>query len=277
MVHAAIAGGSLALVGCVDRAIVDPSLAATDSVGGGTVGGGTTGGTDPTVGPTSGSPTDPTTNPTTPTDPTDPTGRPIPVPMPGPPQLIDAQILQNNVVELFFSEPMADPSAVDPSKFRLSFAWSSRYYGYDDGYTFYANLSRYTGAEQCYEYCWCDYYYYDYCYDDYCYEYCYTVPGPSVDGISLALGASADRILMTLSSSITSSVCSAVRRREDQGRDAGLFVHYTNNGSPQITDTDSEGLDAIAEHWALPPQRDDAYQRGVFPALDPFIPIPCNF
>jgi hypothetical protein len=101
------------------------------------------------------------------------------------------------------------------------------------------------------------------------------VPGPELVGISLSTGVSADRVYMTLSSGITAGVCDAIVRNGEFSSAAGLYLHYTNNGAPQMADTDGEQLDAIAEHWALPPPRDWNYMPGYFPAMSPIIPIPC--
>lgn len=284
LVHAAIATGSLGMTGCVDRVIVDPTLGTIDTDGGTDSGSAsdTDSGPDPT------DPTSPTTDPTNPTDPTSPTGpgpttaTTGPQPMPGPPMLIDAEIIEPNVIELYFSEPMADPSGVDPAKFRLSAAWSRHYsyYGDEWGGTYYQEVGRLNGEEVCMEECWCDYYDYDYCYygPEYCQEWCYTQPGPPVTAIALQLHpVHSSRMLLTIDNAITSSVCRRLDDYADFADSVGLFVHYTNNGSPDIDDTDSEQLDAIAEHWTLPPREDWAYMQGDFPAMPMLIPISCPF
>ena len=65
-VHAAIAGGSLTLTGCVDRVLLDDSLINVEPTGGQT----TETDSDPTDPTNPTDPSDPTTDPTNPTDPT---------------------------------------------------------------------------------------------------------------------------------------------------------------------------------------------------------------
>jgi hypothetical protein len=233
----------------------------------GTDGSTSQGGSDPSGSPTSmtdpTSPTDPSsvTLTTNPTDPTDPTG---PFPMPGPPQLIDARVLDASVVELFFSEPIAPIGSIDPKKFRLSAAFDNAYYAYG---TWYSDLGRWNGNEVCHEYC----------YGDECYEWCYTPPGPNVQVIAVTNSSYADRVLLTLDQPITANVCRQLEQRLDNGADvAALFLHYSNNGQG-IVDTDGESLDAIAEHWVLLTNQYYSYQQGAFPFMTPFVPIPCPF
>lgn len=50
---------------------------------------------------------------------------------PGPPTLVAAQLIDNTLLRLTFSEPLAAVDEVDPAAFRLSWTWSggSDYYG----------------------------------------------------------------------------------------------------------------------------------------------------
>ncbi len=224
--------------------------------------------TDPTGDPSA--PTDPSSSPTDPsttasTNPTDPTGDPTgTTPLPGPPQLIDARMLDAQTVELFFSEPIATLGAIDAGKFRLSAAFDNAYYAYG---TWYSDLGRWNGKEVCQEYC----------YGDSCYTWCYTPPGPNVEVVGVANSAYTDRVLLTLSEPVTSNVCAQLIKRIESGADvAAIFLHYSNNGQG-ITDLDGEQLDAIAEHWVLLSNQYYTYQPGAFPSMNPFIPIDCPF
>lgn len=230
---------------------------------------------DPTANPTvpnPSDPSDPTVQPTVdptvdPSDPTvDPTGT---VPHPGPPQLIDAIVLDAFTVELFFSEPIATIGAIDTAKFRMSASFSNAYYS---DATWYSDLGRWNGEEICHEYC-----YGGDSGPDECYEWCYTPAGPNVHVQSIVNGAYADRALIYLDQPITSNLCKQLQDRVENGADvAALFLHYSNNGQG-ITDTDGEQLDAIAEHWVLLTNQYYSYQPGTFPSMNPFIPIPCPF
>lgn len=286
--------------GCVDRLLLDPALldSGSDTETGtetdgfstetdGPTSSGDTGSSDPTNPTNPTSPTNPTlttTGPTTsPTDPTLPTSatnptNPTGIPIAGPPQLIDVQVLDGNVLELYFNEAMTDPSAIDPNNFRLSLSYSNYYgNGYEYGGTFYADLSRFTGEEICNEYCYCEYYD-EYCEEEYCNEYCYTQPGPPIMPIGLSptpgLG---DRFQLILDTPITTQICDRVREYQQNWSSAGIFLHYSNNAAPLVSDSQGELLAPIAEHWVLPPQREYSYVPGYFDAMVPFIPINCPF
>jgi hypothetical protein len=275
-VGAALAGGSLVLGGC------GRNLVQLDDAGG-------TSGTDDTGSSASATATDPTMT-TSPTDPTVSTGDPTgttgePLPQPGPPMLIDARFLDNLTVELFFSEPIVPPDAVDPTKFRLSIgvSWGGYYGPY--GYTQYLDIGQWNGDEVCQEYC-C--YNYEYCYDydgdgDYCYEWCYQQPGPPLK-IAQVRGSSgyASRAQLVLDQSIKSQVCEQISDWLDGGYGysniGGIFVHYSNNGATAIVDSDeSLPLDAIAEHWVVLANQQNLSVQGQFPLMNPFIPIDCPF
>jgi hypothetical protein len=270
LVHASLAGGSLVLGGCANRA-----YDFGDASGGGDADStGTTDGphtvtiTDPTVGPTT-TPPNPT-SPTDPTvDPTDPTG--IPPEMPGPPQLIAAAFLDNLTLSLTFSEPLAPPQSVDPRQFRLSTAYAPKgnyYYQYN---TYYQEVGNWNGA--------CDEYCYEYCYDTGCYEQCwdYCQPGPPVRVAVVSQPAERpDMLVLSLDNGIGSGVCSQLENFPEQWS-KGLFIHYTPAGNAPVTDIAGELLGDIAEHWALQPDRQWAYNQGTFPFMEPVIPIPCPF
>lgn len=221
--------------------------------------------TDSSPNPSSPSTSDPSVpNPTNP-NPTE--TDPGPTPLPGPPQLIDARVLDAFTVELFFSEPIADIGTIEPSKFRLSAAHSNTYYSES---TSYVELGRWNGVEMCNEYCYGPE-------PEYCNEYCYTAPGPDVRVLSVTNSGYSDRVLLGLDNAITGGICRQLERRLENGAvTAALFLHYSNNGAG-LTDLDGEALDAIAEHWALLTTQDYSYIQGVFPTMNPFIPIDCPF
>lgn len=269
LVHASLAGGSLVLAGCVSR------VYEFDTEGGGGEGesSDTETTTDPTVGPSTDPTVGPTTvNPTDPTDPTDPTAPPPPPPeLPGPPQLIAADLLDNITLALTFSEGLSPPSSVDPKQFRLSGAYAPKgeyYYQYN---TYYQEIGNWNGS--CEEYC------YEYCYDDECYEQCwdYCQPGPPVR--IAAITQSPDRtdvLLLTLDNGIGPGVCSQLANFSEQWT-KGLFIHYTPDGAAPVTDTQGELLADIGEIWALQPDRQWMYNQGTFPFMEPVLPIPCPF
>lgn len=242
-------------------------------------------------------PSDPTSNPSDPSDPsvatleasdptTDPTG---PQPHPGPPMLVDAVLLDQVSLELYFSEPIAAAGSVDPSKFRLSGAFANAYYSYG---TFYADLGRWNGDEKCYEYCYGDSYgevggytSLDGGYGEVgggdtgqnCNMWCYTPPGPPVKVVAVTSTGYSDRVILTLDQVLKPNVCKQIQQRLEQGADASaIFLHYSNNGQG-IADLEGEQLEAISEAWVLLATQDYSYQPSFFPLMDPFIPIDCPF
>ncbi len=276
--HVAVAGGSVGLSGCVDRAwdfggsgsSLDDS--GTDSDG-----------PDPTGGPG---------DPSNPTDPTDPTVGPGDPPLPGipgAPKLIDVQFLDNLTLQLAFNEPMASPDAVDPTAFRLSLGQGGNfepyydYYGYY-GYkwTFYSDPRFYNGEEVCTQYCWdyCYKYYDPNCYDGtYCYEWCYSSPGAPVTAFQLTLDPNNPSVMqLRFDNGIGAGVCGRTSPYTPGDEYVqGLFLHYTDSYTP-VYDSQGEALAPISETWALQPQIDNSYEPGVFfPRMDPFLPIPCPF
>lgn len=269
LVHASLAGGSLVIGGCTSRAY---DFGEADE-GGDAESTGSTGIDSATVtitGPTSAGPataTTPTTDPTL--DPTDPTG--LPPEQPGPPQLIEAELLDGASLLLSFSEPLASTLSVDPRQFRLSAAFTPNGTYYYQYYTYYQEVGSWNGA--CYENC------YEYCYDGSCQEYCWTYcqPGPPVRVATLSQPLDRpDLLLLTLDQAIGSGVCSQLQSFPAQWTSA-LFVHYTPEGSAPITDLSGELLADIAEHWALQPDRQWDYNQGTFPFMEPVLPIPCPF
>ncbi len=258
LVHASLAGGSLVVGGCADR-----SYDFGDSGGDGD---GSTGATEGSGNPTG----NPSGDPTSPT--VDPTGDPPPPPdVPGPPQLIAVEMLDNLTLALTFSEGLASTQAVDPKQFRLSAAYAPKgeyYYQYN---TYYQEAGNWNGPceEYCYEYC-----YYDKC-GEQCWDYCQPGPPLRVAAIS-QLAERPEVLLLTFDNGIGHGVCTQINNFPEQWH-RGLFIHYTPTGSAPVTDTVGERLGNIAEHWALQPDRDFAYNQGDFPFMQPVLPIPCPF
>lgn len=260
LVHATLAGGSLALAGCVDRAYDFGDGGAVDP--------------DPTEGDTETGP-DPTNGTVDPT--VDPTTDPPPPPdVPGPPQLIAVGFSDNLTLALTFSEPLASPQSVDPRQFRLSAAMAPQnqeyYYAYG---TYYSEVGRWNGTGY-----FCDEYCYEYCYEDYCnercWEYCYTPPGPPIHFSAITqLPDRPDILLLTLDNGIGGGVCAHLQQYPEEWI-SELFVHYTQGATP-VTDNVGEPLAPIAEHWALQPDLQYSYLEGTLPFMQPQLPIPCVF
>lgn len=257
LVHASLAGGSLMLAGCVDRAY-DFGDSGDDSFT-----------PDPDPDP------DPDPNPTGPQPPPPPP--PPPPDVPGPPQLITARFGDTNTtLALTFSEALAPPTSINPRQFRLTTAFAPpEDYGYSYG-TFYQEAGLWNGEgyfcdEYCYEYC-----YQDQCYEE-CFEYCYTPPGPPVQVTAITpMVDRPDVWLLTINPGIGSGVCNQLEGAPPEWV-SDLFITYTPQGTAPVTDNAGESLAPIAEHWALSPDEEYAYIEGFFEQLQPMLPIPCPF
>lgn len=259
LVHASLAGGSLMLAGCVDRAYDFGDSGSLSP--------------DPDDPDPSGDPS-PSGNP----DP-NPTSDPQPPPppdVPGPPQLIDAQFVDNQTLALVFSEAVAPPTAVDPAQFRLTAAHAPQgkyYYAYG---TYYQEPGIWNGAEYvceeyCYEYC------YEECYEE-CFENCYWPPGPPVRVVGLsALPDRHDVLLLTLDNGIGPGLCKHLSDNFPEEWVSDLFITYTTQGSAPVTDNAGDILAPIAEHWAVQPGSEFEYIEGHFEFMQPMLPIPCVF
>lgn len=271
LVHASLAGGSLVITGCVSRAYDFLGDDGGDGDDSSTSGVTVTTTVSTTEGPTTTPPiTTTTTSPTDPTlDPTDPTAPPPE--MPGPPQLIAVGLIDNSTLALTFSEPLSPPQSVDPQQFRMSAAYAPKgdyYYSYN---TYYQEIGNWNGT--CEEYC------YEYCYDTGCNEQCwdYCQPGPPLRVAAITQPPDQPHLLfLTLDNGIGAGVCSQLANYPEPWT-TGLFVHYTPDGASPVTDTQSEPLGDIGEHWALQPDRQWAYNQGTFPFMEPVLPIPCPF
>ncbi|MCA9706557.1 MAG: hypothetical protein KDK70_11960 [Myxococcales bacterium] len=257
LVHAALGGDSLMLAGCVDR-----SYDFNDS------------GSEPEPDTSGGTETDPSggTNPDPTTEPPPP---PPPPDVPGPPQLLSVQFVDNLTLALTFTEAVAPPTTVDPAQFRLAaaFAPQGEYYAYGTNYLDPAiwNGVDYTCEEYCYEYC-----YQDECFER-CWEYCYTPPGPPVHVAAVAqLPDQPDVLLLSLDNGISGGVCNQLDGFPDPWI-ADLFITYTPQGAAPVTDNVGEPLGPIAEHWALQPGLEYEYVEGFFQFMSPMLPIPCPF
>ena len=260
-VHVSIAGGSLTLGGCVDRAYDFGDSGSFDP-----------GDPDDPNDPNDPSDPDPTAEPPVPDPP------PVPPGIPGPPALLDAQFSDNLTLQLTFTEPLAPAEAVDPRQFRLSTAITD-----DQGYGFegtvYQEVGQLNGYGNCEEYCYeyCDY---DYCYEE-CNDYCYNPPGPPVRVIAITqIPERPEMMWLTLDNGITPNLC---ERLEDGGNNfpeeltADLYIHYLAAGAAPVTDSEGELLPPLAEHWVLIPDEEFTYVEGKLPFMNPRLPIPCPF
>jgi hypothetical protein len=175
-----------------------------------------------------------------------------------PPELEDAYFEDLSTVVLRFSEPIAAVDDVDPaSHFRLGTAFVL-----DDleggQLTVYYDLSEHFGEG---------------------------VPGQGADALgpwqrhggtlvaAVERGDDPHELRLSISYPFYEYVCELLGEAATLGIPAGIHVHYAQAGYPRVTDEAGNPLADIGGWWVS-----DSFattQPGVFPELDPRLPIPC--
>lgn len=256
-VHAALAGGTLALTGgCPSNGGDTDTDTDTDT---------DSSGTSDTEDPT-------TTTPTT----IDPTTDPPPPPPPPvdstPPQLIAVELLDPQILRLTFTEAIASVDAVNPKRFRLSLAFYRPEYYYSQARTTYYDLEIFNNERVC------EYVCYEY---DYCYEQCTYLPPQPVDPIDVVPDTyDPTQAILLLSSPIFTRVCQTAANFGGgfpEGSRGGLLLHYAAGGAAQITDQAALPLASIGIEWVKTDEQYMFVDYANFPDLNPFLPIPCPF
>jgi hypothetical protein len=170
----------------------------------------------------------------------------------GPPTLVAARFVEQKVVRLTFSEPLAPVDGVDPASFRLSWSW---YYEGDPGYS-----SPYTS-------------YYDpmllFCLSS---DFC---PGEYTDVVELSCDPDDPSSLLLRVDAFSQHICNNISTFMEYYEDytSPLLVHF-DAGIGSITDLDGEPLASIAPEFVTAP---DYYLTldGNFPNYPMRIPIEC--
>jgi hypothetical protein len=143
-----------------------------------------------------------------------------------PPTVVSAAIA-DGVLNLRFSEPLAPATAVDPSKFRLTFAY-------------------YSGKADS------DYYYADYYTTAHVARTWYSDIGRFSLDATPARQSDATTIQIPLPADFNAGwVCKDIARMRDRDARsrAGLYLHYAEPGKPQVTDRRGNQLRSIAPYW----------------------------
>lgn len=178
-----------------------------------------------------------------------------------PPRVRDARFLDDDTVELVFTEALASVGDVDPLKFRLSIAkgqsdeYTYRAHHYCYHYTYYADLS--DGLDD--ESFGCN------PAQDVCEQ-------PTVVTALELDGDDPTRLRLSISPPLAPSVCLQSQYADDRG---GIFVHFFGSGIPTVEDTSGQRLEDIAPHWVVNHER-YVMRDGIFPAMQDWLPIPCG-
>lgn len=251
LVHATLAGGSVALTGCPGGGQDTDSDTDTD---------GSSDGTDSDEPTTTVSPT---------TDPPPPPPPPADV---TPPLLVAVEFLDPQILRLTFTEPIAPVDEVNPKRFRLSVGRyiKNEYYG-NYQRTIYNDPEQYNHQQYCNEVC------YDY-YD--CYYQCYYGPPLSLDALDVLADAyNPSQVIVLLEQPATTNLCNLVNSlSSNPDLPGGLLLHYADGGAAQITDLAAIPLLGFGETWVKESETPFMYVDNVkFPELVPLLPIPCPF
>ncbi len=177
-----------------------------------------------------------------------------------PPRIREGRFVDEDTVELVFTEALGPVDEVDPRKFRLSTAK-----GETDSYLE-------SGRRVCYQFT----YYYDLSdgIDDPagCVASLESCPQPTtVHALELYPGDST-RLHLEIHPPLADFVC---RESEYVGERGGIFVHFAAAESPTIQDTSGQRLEDIAPHWVISGDR-YATREGIFPVTEDWLPIPCR-
>ncbi len=180
------------------------------------------------------------------------------------PELISARTDETGkYVLLRFSEPMAPPTGVDPSDFRISRAMAISWHDGYDGYTFsYSN-------------------YYDLVFTSSYYTYPYSpflITSVTAGGVVTDLILEFDQPLTAYTCDVLHEVQANIEETEQydptfEGR-VELFPHYSPGEIP-VRSAQGEPLAAIGPEWV---ELDNFYmevEEFGFPNLSPQIPIDC--
>ncbi|PRQ07869.1 hypothetical protein [Enhygromyxa salina] len=176
-----------------------------------------------------------------------------------PPELLTAWTDKTGAFLLLrFSEPMADPTGVDPADFRISFGmtFSYDYYGYAPKY----ENSRYVEPNV---------------------YFAYSAPA---NAIAITPGSQPTDLFVKFGVPIEPAVCTNAAYMQQEFENvnqlpeyearAGLFPHYSPGAVP-VTSAQGQALAPIGPEWVeLQGEYLEIYEYG-FPNLSPQIPMGC--
>jgi hypothetical protein len=140
------------------------------------------------------------------------------------PKVVSAQVDGASSLRLTFSEAMQPAAGVDPAKFRLTVGYYGRPASASDKYTY----TYYSGA--------------------YNYARYYGAVG-DVGGILTEPTASDQAVLLMGG---TFDVATACKQIAAHGSNAGLYLHYSEKGSPTLQDAQGNTLPSLGAYWDYP-------------------------
>jgi hypothetical protein len=152
------------------------------------------------------------------------------------PKITSAALESGNALRVTYTEVMKAPTGVDPSKFRLTVAYFTRPASGSDkySYAYYAKGYGYGYNSQAHT----------------IYSELGDVAAITTDGINL------DQTVLQLGSTFSAdAACKqiAALNAANPNAHAGLYLHYSEAGSPTIEDSDGNKLASLAAYWAADP------------------------
>lgn len=143
------------------------------------------------------------------------------------PKIVSAELDGANSLKLTFSEPMQPAAGLDPSKFRLTIGY-------------YSPPASATG----------DKYSYAYYSGTYGYNYTrYDSDAADISGVLSEATASNEAVLLM---GPTFDVATACQEIAAHGASAGLYLHYSAQGTPTLEDAKGNPLPSVAAFWESP-------------------------
>jgi hypothetical protein len=176
------------------------------------------------------------------------------------PKVVSAAIDSTGNLKVSFSEAMAPATNVDPAKFRLTVAYYTGIGTASGKYNYaYANKYTYTGGSAKQPAAGGGKYYYgsgNYKYSGYGSpnhtEY-NQVGGITAIKVDPATGAFAELALDSTFDLATECQEIAAHNKANPNSHAGLYLHYTQSGSPTLEDTQGNKLASLAAYWSADP------------------------
>jgi hypothetical protein len=166
------------------------------------------------------------------------------------PKIVAASLEGTSTLRVTYSEAMKSPVGVDPAKFRLTVAYYTRPASASSKYSYkYAAYTPYAAAGKGKGY-------------GYGYGYGYavaehTIYGDTAPVTSLAADAThAEQAVLELGSTFdAATACKEIqlRNQANPNAHAGLYLHYSEAGSPTVEDPQGNKLASLAAYWSTDP------------------------
>jgi hypothetical protein len=159
------------------------------------------------------------------------------------PKIVSAELDGTSSLKLTFSEAMQPSTGVDPTKFRLTVGYYAKPASATDKYTY----TYYSGT-------------YDYTR--------YDSNAADVAGILSESSASTEAVLLMGATFNVTTTCQQIAAH---GASAGLYLHYSSQGTPTLEDTQGNVLPSVAAFWESPGTKPQAGASGPIP-----VSLHCN-